>query len=182
MKKLFVLFSVMIAFQTAFSQKYLTKTGIVSFRSKTPIETIEATNKAVAMMLDVSDNKLDIVVLIKSFVFEKQLMQEHFNENYMESDKFPKATFKGNIMNPSTINWNKDGEYKVAVEGKLTIHGVTKDIVEKGTVHIRDSRVTLSSEFSVLLNDYNISTPAVVRDKIAKEVHIKLNGTLDALK
>src|SRR5687768_4455396 len=103
--------------------KYFTKTGKISFYSKAPMEDIEAKNKTVAAVMDIKTGALQFSVLMKSFEFEKALMQEHFNENYVESDKFPKADFKGSVVNNSSVNYSKDGTYNTMVKGKLTIHG-----------------------------------------------------------
>jgi polyisoprenoid-binding protein YceI len=115
-------------------------------------------------------------------VFDRQLLQEHFNENYMESTKFPKATFKGTIENISAINFAKDGEYDAITSGKLTIHGVTKDIKQKGKIMIKQGKAVLASSFNVLLADYNIAIPGAVKDKISKEVKIEINCTLEPIK
>ncbi len=152
--------------------KYFTKTGTISFYSKAPMEDIEANNKKVTSILDASTGIMDFAVLIKSFEFEKALMQEHFNENYMESDKFPKATFKGNVTNIKDVNFSKDGKYPVSITGKLTIHGQTKDIPAKGNIEVKAGKVIGTSEFKILLSDYSIEIPGVVKDKIAKEVRI----------
>ncbi|HAD33841.1 MAG TPA: YceI family protein [Chitinophagaceae bacterium] len=164
------------------AQKYMTKTGTVNFTSKAPLETIEGKNKAVSCLLDSETGTIDFIVLIKSFVFDKKLMQEHFNENYMESDKFPKASFKGQITNLSAIQFSKDGEYKADVKGKLTIHGVTKDVSYSGKIIIRSGKLILASSYSVLLADYNIAIPGPVKDKVAKEVKINVQVSLDQMK
>lgn len=180
MKKILLTCLALISLQ-AMGQKYMTKTGTIEFSSKAPLETIEGKNKAVACLLDSKTGTLDFVVQIKSFVFDKQLLQEHFNENYMESDKFPKATFKGVITNLATINFTKDGEYKAEVKGKLSIHGITRDVTYQGKVIIRGGKVLLNSLFNVLLADYNISIPAAVKDKLAKEVKVNVNAVLEKL-
>jgi polyisoprenoid-binding protein YceI len=108
-------------------------------------------------------------------------MQEHFNENYMESDKFPKASFKGQIINLSAIQFSKDGEYKTDVKGKLTIHGVTKDVTFSGKIIVRSGKLLIASSFSVLLADYNIAIPGAVKDKVAKEVKINVQVSLDQM-
>ncbi len=99
----------------------------------------------------------------------------------MESDKYPKATFKGVITNLTTINFAKDGEYKAEVKGKLSIHGVTRDVTYQGKVIIRGGKVLLNSLFNLLLADYNISIPAAVKDKLAKEVKVNVNAVLEKL-
>lgn len=180
MKKIVFTLLAFVSLQ-AMGQKYMTKTGTIDFNSKAPLETIEGKNKAVACLLDTKTGALDFVVQIKSFVFDKQLLQEHFNENYMESDKFPKATFKGVITNLAAINFSKDGEYKAEAKGKLTIHGITRDVTYQGKVIVRNGKLMLTSLFNLLLADYNISIPSAVKDKIAKEVKVNVNATLEKL-
>lgn len=164
------------------AQKFMTKTGTISFNASGPLEKIEGINKSTACLLDTKSGGLDFVLQIKSFVFEKQLMQEHFNENYMESDQFPKATFKGTIINLTSINFAKDGEYTAEVSGKLSIHGVSKDVRSTGKILIRDGKPSIKANFNVLLSDYKIDIPGAVKDKISKEVKIMINATLDPLK
>lgn len=160
----------------AFSQKYFTKTGNINFFSKTPMENIDATNKKATCVLDSKTGQIEIALLMKAFEFEKALMQEHFNENYVESDKYPKSTFKGNITNISTVNFTKDGSYPVDIVGKLTMHGVSKDLKTKGSIFVKSGKVNATTEFPVLLADYNIEIPSVVEDKIQKS--IKISATL----
>ncbi len=181
MNKLFLL--ALITFSlSAQSQKYLTKTGKVVFTSKTPLETIEGTNKSVASLLDSKSGGVDFIIQIKSFVFDRQLLQEHFNENYMESDKIPKATFKGTITNLGEINFAKDGEYKADVSGKMTIHGITKDVKHSGKISVKGSTVALNSNFSILLADYGIIIPGAVKDKISKDVKVTVQCLLEKMK
>jgi polyisoprenoid-binding protein YceI len=181
MKKVLLSLLVITAFQVN-AQKYLTKSGTIDFLSKAPLETIEGVNKSVAALVDAQTGSLDFIVQIKSFVFDRQLLQEHFNENYMESTKFPKATFKGNIENMKSINLTKDGEYDAITSGKLTIHGVTKDVKQKGKLLVKGGKIVLISNFSVLLADYNISIPGAVKDKISKDVKVNVKCTLDPIK
>lgn len=164
----------------ATADKYFTKTGKVSFYSKAKIEDIEAHNGAVGILLN-SDGNLKFSVLIKSFVFEKKLMQEHFNENYLESDKYPKAKFSGKVANISKVNFKKDGNYPVNVTGKLTLHGVTKTVSEKGYVKVKGDKVKLQANFKVNLAAHKIKIPGAVKNKIAKDVSIKVNATLKKL-
>ena len=164
------------------AQKYFTKTGQVSFYSDTPMEKIEAQTKSANCVLDGATGKIEFAVLIKSFQFEKALMQEHFNENYMESNKFPKSTFKGQIENYSSLDLTKNGKYNVKVKGQLTIHGVTKDVVTDGTIQIQNDKIDCQSTFEVAVADYGIVIPAVVKDNIAKNVKIKVMANLEPLK
>ena len=110
------------------AQRFITKTGFIKFYSDSPLEKIEAHNRQVNAAMDASTGDFVFRVLIKSFEFEKALMQEHFNENYLESDKFPNATFLGKVTNIKEINSAREGNYDALVEGKLTIHGVTQAV------------------------------------------------------
>lgn len=163
----------------ATAQKYMTRTGKVTFFSSTPLENIEAFNNDVSSVMDGSTGDVMFIVPIKSFHFEKALMQEHFNENYMESDKFPKAEFKGKIANPGEVNFKKDGTYNVKVAGKLTIHGVSKEVSIPGTVTVKGSSITSGTKFGVKPADYGIKIPALVKGKIAEQIEVTVNSILN---
>jgi polyisoprenoid-binding protein YceI len=154
------------------AQKYMTKTGYIGFYSHTAMEDIKADNNQVAGVLDISTGEMVFQVLIKSFHFDRALMEEHFNENYMESDKIPKATFKGKITNLTTVNLSKNGTYEATVEGDLTIHDVTNKISTKGTIEVVTGGINASSKFNIVPEDYKISIPGVVRDKINKDLEV----------
>jgi polyisoprenoid-binding protein YceI len=111
-------------------------------------------------------------VLIKSFHFEKALMEEHFNENYMESDKFPKSTFRGKITNLSSVDFSKPGKYDVTVEGDLNMHDITNKVSAKGIIEVVQGGVNASSKFNIVPEDYKINIPGVVRDNIAKTLEV----------
>lgn len=173
------LLACMVSFASA--QKFMTKNGTIRFFSDGQVEKIEAFNHQVNSALDISSGSFVFKVLIKSFEFEKALMQEHFNENYMQSDQFPSSTFKGSVTNLKEINFAKDGTYKAVVEGDLTMHGVTNKIRTNGTFDIKDGKVVGKSTFNVLLKDYNISIPKAVVKNIAESVQIDVNVTMDKL-
>ncbi len=177
MKKIFVLLLSVLSVYAANAQKYISKNGHVSFYSSTPIENIEANNNQAASILDASTGELVFNVLIKSFEFKNALMQEHFNENYMESDKFPKASFKGKITNISAVSFSKDGCYNVDVTGDLTIHGVTKPVTAKGSISVKGETVSAESKFLVQPSDYNIQIPKLVEGKIAKQIEVRIDLT-----
>ncbi|MCS6928447.1 MAG: YceI family protein [Saprospiraceae bacterium] len=162
----------------ASAQKFMTRDARVSFLSEAPLEKIEAINKSGSAVLDAQSGRMEWKVLIKNFIFEKKLMQEHFNENYMESHKYPNATFKGEIVNVQNVQWKKDGSYDVRAKGKMTIHGVERDIEVPGKIVVVGDKLNISSEFKVACADYNITIPAVVRDNIAKEVMVRVEATL----
>jgi hypothetical protein len=165
--------SLLILSSAATGQKvYSTKSGKVTFQSIAPLEDIEATNSEVESKLSSKDGQIIFNLLTKGFRFENELMEEHFNEDYIESSKFPKATFKGVITNIKGVNFAKDGTYPAAVKGKLTIHGVAKDVQSNGTITVKDGRPTAKSKFSIKVKDYNIPIPKLVGNKIAENVTI----------
>lgn len=179
MKSFLLSFSAIALAFSMNAQKFMTQTGTIKFFSKTPMENIDAVNNQVSSILNAENGEVVFSMLMKGFVFEKALMQEHFNEKYVESDKFPKSTFKGSVKNFSTLNLsNKPTE--VTVAGKLTIHGVTKDIETKGTLtKVSDKSITAASTFSVLLDDYEIKVPSAVRDNISKSIDVTINLSYD---
>jgi hypothetical protein len=164
------------------AQVYFTKSGSINFNSSSSVEKIEAKNKNVACKLKAATGDFDFVALNKSFVFAIQLMQEHFNENYMESDKYPKSTFKGKIVDIGKVNFAKDGSYPVNVEGTINMHGTSKIVKVPGTVIVKAGKVVVSSSFSINLADFGIKVPGEVKDKISKTSKITVNCTLDPLK
>lgn len=154
----------------------LTRNGQISFFSSTPVEDIKAINNEVSSILNTKSGSLQFVVLIKGFQFRKAAMQDHFNEKeYLNSDKFPKAEFKGTITDVSKVNFKKDGTYPVTAEGTLTLHGVSNKIKIPGTVSIKAGKVSTASKFSIKLSDYNVTVPAIVSSKIAESVEITVN-------
>lgn len=183
MKKLLIITSVLITCLVSFSQdRILTRAGKISFYSKAPMEDIEAHNKAAISVVDKTTGQMEFSVLLKGFEFEKALMQEHFNEKYVESDKFPKATFKGKINDISKVNFGKDGKYSVTISGKLTLHGETKDITANGTFTIQGGVVNGTSEFVVGVDDFKIVIPGIMKDKIAKTVKVTVNCNYEPAK
>ncbi len=174
-------FLLLLAFTTHAQGKFYTKSGKISFFSSTTLEDIAATNKSVVCLLDTKTGDLQFAVFMKGFEFRKALMQEHFNADYVESSKFPKAEFKGQITNNSEINYTTNGIYTAKVKGKLTIHGVTKDIETTGTVTIKDGKLTLSSSFNVVVADYKIIIEKLYRDNIAKSIKVSVDCTLASM-
>ena len=183
MKKLLLLLGFGFSFTGLWAQdKYYTKNAKINFYSVTPLEDIEAQNKSAVCVLDTKTGSLQFSTLIKGFEFENKEMQDHFNEYYLESDKFPKSEFKGQIVNNSSVNYKKAGAYPVQVKGALTIHGVTKDVQTNGTVKVDGAGVATTSTFSVAVADYGIKIPSLVKDKIAKTVKVTIDAKLDPLK
>ena len=159
----------------ASAQTFFTRNAKVSFFSKAPIENIQAVNNEVTSMLDTKKGEFAFFVLIKSFKFQKALMEEHFNENYMESNTFPKANFKGSISDLASVNFDKDGGYAVKIKGDLTIHGVTKNVETPGTLTVSQGKIAASSKFTIRIKDYNIKIPTTVVNNISEVVDITVD-------
>lgn len=180
MKKLIIPFiAIFMLANSVQAQKYFTKNGNISFYSKTSMENIKADNNQVMSVLNSQTGEIQFSLLIKSFHFEKALMEEHFNENYLESDKFPKAGFKGNITDLSRVSFATDGLYTVPVSGEMTLHGVTKKITTTGSLTIKGGKISATSTFFIKLSEYNISIPALVKDNIAESVEVTVNSNFD---
>ena len=172
MKRLVLFFLLLSIAFAVNAQKYMTKNGYIGFFSHTPMEDIKGDNNQVASVLDISTGDMVFQVLIKSFHFDRALMEEHFNENYMESDKFPKGTFKGKITNLPSVNFSKNGTYDVTVEGELTLHDVTNKLNTKGTIEVGKGGINANSKFYISPEDYKINIPGVVREKINENLEV----------
>jgi polyisoprenoid-binding protein YceI len=179
-----LLFAVVLATTASFGQKYFTKAGNINFdaTSASSPEKIEGVNRTVTCVLDTKTGNLQFAVLMKGFEFEKALMEEHFNENYIESEKFPKAEFKGAVANNDKVNYAKDGTYTATVKGKLTMHGETKDVETEGKITVQGGKISAIAGFNVLLSDFNISIPGLVADKVSKTAKINVACSLEPLK
>lgn len=160
------------------AQKFSFETGKISFFSDAAIEDIEAVNTTIGSLYNASTGELVYIIKIRDFVFEKALMREHFNEKYMESEKFPKATFTGKVIG---FKPQFAGLQKVTAEGKLFIHGVTREIKVPGTVELVNGKLLLKSEFKVKLADYKIEIPTIIWQNIAEEVLVKIDLTYKSL-
>jgi hypothetical protein len=170
MKKIIIVFAGILMTLNSFSQAkvYSTKSATIKFFSNTPLEKIEGVNSQVVAKL-AENGQIGFMLLNKGFKFDNSLLEDHYNENYMESSKFPKVDFKGNITNIATVNFAKDGIYPVTVKGSLTIHGVTKEITEVGTIEVKAGKVSAKSVFKIKVKDFGIKGE-YIGDKIANEV------------
>jgi len=177
MKKILLIVLTLGLFQFSFAQKYISKTGHIWIYSYTSMEVIEGHNHQVVSILDATTGDLQFSLLVKSFEFKVALMQEHFNENYMESDKLPKSSFKGKITNLNKIEFKKEGIYPAEVSGDLTIHGVTKPVTTSGTLEVKGQTITAKAKFTVSPKDYDIVIPSLVEDKIAKSIDVNVDVT-----
>lgn len=153
----------------SYAQKYKSVSGEAGFFSSAPLEDIKAQNKTATGLFDSETGSVAFVVPIKGFRFRKSLMQEHFNENFMESDKYPQGTFEGKI---SGYDLNTSGEQDAVAEGKMTIHGVTQNVRIPGKFRNENNRITMEAVFPVKLEDYDISIPRVLFMNIAEEVEV----------
>ncbi len=169
MKPLIVLCCFLLATISYAQEKFLTKQGYTSFFSTSPVEDIKADNNQVLSIIDTSNGALAISILMKSFMFEKSLMQEHFNENYVESDKYPKATFKGQILSFDQLGAD---EKMVTILGDITIHGVTKNIETQAKIIKTEENISLKGSFPVKVADFKIKIPAVVINNIAETIEV----------
>ena len=175
MKHFLLLFTLIFSQQVLFSQQFYTDKGVTKFDgSKAAFEPIKASNNNTVSIIDSSNGQIAAVILISEFDFRLGLMQEHFNENYLESNVYPKSTFEGQIKNFSINELNQDFK-EHEIEGVLTIKGVNKDIITKAKIRKIDEKIELSSGFSVMLSDYKVKIPKIVFKKIDEEVKINLN-------
>lgn len=175
MKKTVILLMMLQSVSILFSQKMITRTGEIKFDATVPgaMDEVIGTNKTVSAIFDKSTTELVVLALVKSFKFKLPLMEEHFNENYMESDKLPKATFKGKLLNYDS----KAGNYDV--EGDLTIHGVTNKIRTKMAIKTDDEKMSVSGTFSIKLADYKIDVPALAKKTLAETAKISIKLILE---
>ena len=176
MKKVFfaILFSLYFVIISSAQPIYMAQGAKASFFSSTPVEDIDATSQSMTSVLNTSSNDVGFSVPMRTFRFKKALMQEHFNEKYVESDKYPNATYKGKIN--EAIDWSKNGTYDITSTGILTVHGVEKPHTEKGKVIINDGKINITSEFTVTVKDHNITIPKIVMTNIAEVVNVKMEA------
>jgi len=159
-------------------QLYQTSNGKIFFRSDAPLEIIKASSDEMIGLLDVDKKNFSLKVNMHSFQgFNSPLQKEHFNENYMESDKYPVASFTGKII--EDVDLLVDGDYEVRTKGTLTIHNVPQERIIKADVTVKQKKITVHSNFSVLLSDHNIPIPKVVYQKLANEIKVEVNATFE---
>ncbi|HEX8061330.1 MAG TPA: YceI family protein [Cyclobacteriaceae bacterium] len=174
MKKILLLFIICAATTAVAQKKYTTEKASVTFFSHAPLEDIKATNVKSSAIYNADNGEIAFSVPMKEFKFKKSLMQQHFNEKYIESDKFPKATFTGKIVG---FKQDATGPQQVKAQGKLTIHGVTKDIDVPGTIEVQGKKLQVLSKFMVKVADYDITIPQLVFQNIAEEVEVTIDFT-----
>ncbi len=160
------------------AQKYYSKTAQVSFYSSTPVEKFDAQSSSGNCVMDMETGKVEFAVLVKSLKFKKALMEEHFNENYMDSHKYPKAIFKGHISDHDKISLTSSYNGKHMAKGDLTIRGVTRPVEVEVAFIVSNGKLSASTDFNITVADFDIKIPSVVRENVAKEVDIKVSADL----
>jgi hypothetical protein len=154
---------------------YAADSGVVTFRSEAPQELISATSRSLHGLIDTDKRTFAFRIPMRSFKgFNSGLQREHFNENYVESEKFPEATFRGKII--EQIDFTKDGKYTVRAKGIMSIHGIEQERIIKSDVTIQNGKIHVESKFFVLITDHDIKVPKVVHDKVASEIEVVMNA------
>lgn len=177
MKTLLIMLVALIGLSiNASAQIYHTASGKISFFSKTPVEDIDAKSNSTVVLLNTKNNEMVFKVQNTSFNFPNKLMEEHFNEKYMESEKYINSIFSGKIN--ETIDFMKDGSYEVTVTGKLNIHGVEQIRTINGKVVVKDQTIQLISDFKVIVADHKIDILKLVTAKIAEVIDVHVDTTL----
>ena len=154
--------------------KYRTTSGEINFNASTPLEDIDATNTEVNAILELETGKFATVMLIRDFQFHRKLMQEHFNENYMESEQFPKAYFTGTVEDLD-ITDSSDNIQQRPITGEITIHGVKRPLKTVGTIQKGNNSIVIRADFIIKPEEHDIEVPSIVFKKIAQEVKVKVD-------
>lgn len=157
---------------------YITKNAVISIYSAALIEDIKATSQAGVSVFNATTGELDFSVAINALKFEKSFMQQHFNSDYMESDKYPRAIFKGKIQEPVDIT--RDGTHAISAAGELTIHGVSKQRTVQGTLTVRNGTISVTSEFYVKCGDHRVDIPQILFYHIAENIRVNVSATYTA--
>lgn len=172
LRTLILIIALGISVECYSQQRYFAEKSLITFFSDGVVEDISASNERVTSIYDIVDGEIAFLLNIKDFQFPNKLMQVHFNEKYMETEKFPKSSFQGMI---SGFNSSTPGKQQVKASGKLTIHGVTKTVDLPGTVEVSGNKLIIESKFVIKLIDYNIKVPQIVWQNIAQQVEVKMN-------
>lgn len=175
MKQIITAFAALFFAHAGFAQDVFTcRNTALSFFSATPVEDIDATSDKGVSAINLKTGEVYFKVAVNTFKFKKQLMEEHFNENYLESDKYPHAVFKGKLVSPPDLH--KDGTYEVLVDGTLSLHGVDKAYREKATIIVKDGKPAANARFNVKLADHHIKIPTLVIKNIAEVVEVTVKA------
>lgn len=175
LKKLFFLILLVTSVGVFAQGKFIAKNAYISFYSSTPLEDILGESNEVVTILDSENGEVVFQALMTTFHFKRALMEEHFNENYIESVKFPKTKFKGKIEG-FTKDMLKAPVANIKITGQLSVHGVEKTITVPGTLGLENGKLVASSKFKVTPEDYGITIPSLVREKIGKEMEVTVKA------
>lgn len=167
-----LLILVLVSWKANAQQRYFAEKSVITFFSDGVVEDISATNQKVTSIFDVVDGEIAYLMSIKDFQFPNKTMQVHFNEKYLESEKYPKSSFQGKITG---FNFAAGGKQQVKATGKLTIHGVTKNVDIPGTIEVNGNRLSVQSKFLIKLIDYDIKVPQIVWQNIAQQVDVTID-------
>lgn len=170
----FAVFCVTLGF-SSFAQKYIDKSGTIDIFSQTSMFIIEAKNQKVASVLNVETGDVVASTLVRSFKFHEALVEDHFNENYMESHLHPKAVFKGKITNIKDVDFTKDGKYDITIDGSLTMHGQSNAVKSTGTITVKAGNALATTVFEVSLEAYKIKVEESYKDRIKDEIKLTIN-------
>jgi polyisoprenoid-binding protein YceI len=181
MKKTTLILALLVSGASVFAQKRTTTSGTIGFDATTSMDALpRAENKTVVAALDPKTGGIAFEAIIKSFSFVNPMMQGHFNSvNWLDSDKFPTATFKGKITNLAAVNFSKDGTYPAEVSGDLMIHGVTKPVTTKGSIVVTGKSIAATAAFTIKVEDYGITGKAIEAGKVSKEPKVSVAVTFN---
>ena len=183
LKRILLVIIVLLSSNAIFAtDKYFTRKGHIDLVSRTDIIDLPAENNQVACIVNIKTGEMVFSLLMRSFIFEEALAQDHFNENYAETDTYPKSKFKGKITNIKEINLSKDGKYKAIIEGNLTIHGVTKKVKTIGSFEVKNNKIYGKAKFDIDIFDYNIKIPKIVKDKVNNIIPLNISVVLEPYK
>lgn len=180
MKKVFLI--VFLSFITAslFAQRKITTSATIKFDASTSVDNLpKAENKTVIASINTTTGAIAFEAAVKNFAFSNPSMQNHFNgSNWLDSDKHPTFTYKGNITDPSAVNFTKDGVYQVKTEGTLTVKGIEKKISTPATITVKGTSVIAAADFSIKLSDFGITGASIDGGKVSKEPKINVSAEL----
>ncbi len=159
-------------------QNYHAKNGSIHFKSEAPSENITSSTNKIFSTLHTGNGKVSCAIFANSFVFEKPMMYKHFNEDYLESSKYPKATFEGYIKNMQAVNFLVLGQYRTAILGELTLHGISRNIIVDAQVFVTAKNIRIKVAFDIRLKDFGITIPDFVKDNLAEKVSVTVDVVL----
>ena len=177
MKLLLIIFVFEFVSIHGYAQIYSSDNISVHFFAPAPITYIDALTNNAHGFIDTKKKEVKISMDMISFNFKKALMQQHFNEHYMETEKYPTASFKGNFK--EELNLDRDGSYTINLEGKFNIHGVEKNKILPCTIIVKDGKAMINANFNLISKDYKIKLPQILYKPIAEEVNVSVNGLLN---